>query len=172
MVTKSTIFHVCNHIEGLLFIVTYLHVFWLDLGLDPSGYKHAVHYDEEEEALMNGTEISDEEKYRDCERFKFVCPGATCSREIIVDAVFMGAVSTIRLGNLRIFTWKCCHVKRELLNRSVQCYMMKSLSFGDLHVNPQDFLLKIIDEFSGLNCRRSLPSVPSVYVPTRNVELT
>ncbi|XP_056004368.1 DNA polymerase alpha catalytic subunit-like [Ostrea edulis] len=61
------------------------------LGLDPSGYKHAVHYDEEEEALMNGTEISDEEKYRDCERFKFVCPGATCSREIIVDAVFMGA---------------------------------------------------------------------------------
>ncbi|XP_062567518.1 DNA polymerase alpha catalytic subunit-like [Saccostrea cucullata] len=62
------------------------------LGLDPSGYKHTVHhYDDEEEALLNGAEISDEEKYRNCERFKFTCPGLTCKREIIVDSVFQGA---------------------------------------------------------------------------------
>lgn len=62
-------------------------------GLDPSGYKHTARYDEEDEALLNGTEISDEEKYRDCERFKFVCPIPSCGREIIVDAAFTGAVS-------------------------------------------------------------------------------
>lgn len=62
-------------------------------GLDPSGYKHTARYDEEDEALLNGTEISDEEKYRDCERFKFVCPILVCGREIIVDAAFTGAVS-------------------------------------------------------------------------------
>lgn len=61
------------------------------LGLDPSGYKHTARYDEEDEALLNGTEISDEEKYRDCERFKFVCPIPVCGREIIVDAAFTGA---------------------------------------------------------------------------------
>nr|XP_034328264.1 DNA polymerase alpha catalytic subunit isoform X1 [Crassostrea gigas] len=61
------------------------------LGLDPSGYKHTARYDEEDEALLNGTEISDEEKYRDCERFKFVCPNPLCGREIIVDAAFTGA---------------------------------------------------------------------------------
>uniref|UniRef100_K1Q3A6 DNA polymerase alpha catalytic subunit n=1 Tax=Magallana gigas TaxID=29159 RepID=K1Q3A6_MAGGI len=60
-------------------------------GLDPSGYKHTARYDEEDEALLNGTEISDEEKYRDCERFKFVCPNPLCGREIIVDAAFTGA---------------------------------------------------------------------------------
>lgn len=64
-------------------------------GLDPSGYKHTARYDEEDEALLNGTEISDEEKYRDCERFKFVCPSSICGREIIVDAAFTGAVSIV-----------------------------------------------------------------------------
>lgn len=64
-------------------------------GLDPSGYKHTARYDEEDEALLNGTEISDEEKYRDCERFKFVCPNPLCGREIIVDAAFTGAVSIV-----------------------------------------------------------------------------
>lgn len=45
--------------------------------------------------MLNGTEISDEEKYRDCERFKFVCPSSICGREIIVDAAFTGAVSIV-----------------------------------------------------------------------------
>ncbi|XP_022344658.2 DNA polymerase alpha catalytic subunit-like [Crassostrea virginica] len=61
------------------------------LGLDPSGYKQTARYEEEDEALLNGTEISDEEKFRDCERFKFVCPSSVCGREIVIDAVFTGA---------------------------------------------------------------------------------
>ena len=67
----------------------------LSIGLDPSGYKQTARYEEEDEALLNGTEISDEEKFRDCERFKFVCPSSVCGREIVIDAVFTGAVSRV-----------------------------------------------------------------------------
>ena len=44
----------------------------------------------EEEALL-GAAISDEEKYKDCERFRFKCP--ECQKEIIMDNVFNGTVS-------------------------------------------------------------------------------
>lgn len=64
-------------------------------GLDPSGYKHAAKQEEmdDDDALLGGVEMSDEEKYKDCQRFKFTCPGITCGREIIFDGVFTGAVS-------------------------------------------------------------------------------
>ena len=39
------------------------------------------------------TQLTDEEKYRDAERFKFVCP--KCGTENIYDNVFDGSVSTI-----------------------------------------------------------------------------
>ncbi|XP_052105058.1 DNA polymerase alpha catalytic subunit-like [Mytilus californianus] len=63
------------------------------LGLDPSGYKHAAKQEEmdDDDALLGGVEMSDEEKYKDCHRFKFTCPGPTCGREIIFDGVFTGA---------------------------------------------------------------------------------
>ncbi|VDI33871.1 DNA polymerase alpha subunit A [Mytilus galloprovincialis] len=63
------------------------------LGLDPSGYKHAAKQEEmdDDDALLGGVEMSDEEKYKDCQRFKFTCPGITCGREIIFDGVFTGA---------------------------------------------------------------------------------
>jgi hypothetical protein len=32
--------------------------------------------------------MADEEKYKDCERFKFTCPAVNCGREIIFDSVF------------------------------------------------------------------------------------
>lgn len=64
-------------------------------GLDLLGYKYIVRYDEEDEVLFNGIEIFDEEKYRDCERFKFVCFNLLCGREIIVDVVFIGVVSIV-----------------------------------------------------------------------------
>ena len=45
--------------------------------------------DDEEEDMMCAA-ISDEEKYRDCDRFKFNCPA--CGKEIIIDNVFTGLV--------------------------------------------------------------------------------
>jgi len=43
---------------------------------------------DEDEALL-GTAVSDEEKYRDCARFKYRC--TACGKEIILDSVFSGA---------------------------------------------------------------------------------
>ena len=65
------------------------------IGLDPSGYRQAMRAQEEDDddALLGGTDMSDEEKYKDCDRFKFKCPSSVCGREIIFDNVFSGAVS-------------------------------------------------------------------------------
>ncbi|KAK7499236.1 hypothetical protein BaRGS_00009496, partial [Batillaria attramentaria] len=60
------------------------------LGLDPSGYRHSQHHHgnaDEEDALL-AAQMTEEEKYRDCERFKFVCPAENCGRENIIDCVF------------------------------------------------------------------------------------
>ncbi|KAL5004890.1 hypothetical protein ScPMuIL_018346 [Solemya velum] len=63
------------------------------LGLDPSGYKHASHHGEQDDddAMLGGVQMSEEEKYKDCDRFKFKCPLDDCGREIIFDSVFIGA---------------------------------------------------------------------------------
>nr|KAG5708297.1 hypothetical protein BaRGS_021231 [Batillaria attramentaria] len=42
---------------------------------------------DEEDALL-AAQMTEEEKYRDCERFKFVCPAENCGRENIIDCVF------------------------------------------------------------------------------------
>ena len=52
--------------------------------------------DDDDDALL-GVEMADEEKYKDCERFKFTCPAVNCGREIIFDSVFTGAVSNMTL---------------------------------------------------------------------------
>ena len=61
-------------------------------GLDPSGYRQAMmrEHNGEDEALL-GAALSDEEKYRDCDRFKYKC--TNCGKEIIMDNAFTGAVS-------------------------------------------------------------------------------
>ncbi len=62
-------------------------------GLDPNGYRQAMSRqdEDEEDAMLGGAQISDEEKYRDCDRFKFKCPA--CGKEIIIDNVTTGVVS-------------------------------------------------------------------------------
>ena len=68
-------------------------IFANSLGLDASGYRQAMARAEqhEDEAMLGGSAISDEEKYRDADRLKFACP--ECAKENILDAVFTGAVS-------------------------------------------------------------------------------
>ncbi|ESP04902.1 hypothetical protein LOTGIDRAFT_109334, partial [Lottia gigantea] len=64
------------------------------LGLDPSGYRHAVHHNDEEDALL-GDQLTEEERYKDCDRLKFICPQPTCNKEIIFDSVFSGSEAYI-----------------------------------------------------------------------------
>ncbi|XP_009874137.1 PREDICTED: DNA polymerase alpha catalytic subunit-like, partial [Apaloderma vittatum] len=62
------------------------------VGLDPSQFRvhHHYHKDEENDALVGGpAQLTDEEKYRDCERFKFCC--LKCGTENIYDNVFDGS---------------------------------------------------------------------------------
>uniref|UniRef100_A0A8C0QP38 DNA polymerase n=1 Tax=Chelonoidis abingdonii TaxID=106734 RepID=A0A8C0QP38_CHEAB len=78
---------ICEPIDG---IDSVLIATWL--GLDPSQFKvhHHYHKDEENDALFGGpAQLTDEEKYRDCERFKFSCP--RCGTENIYDNVFDGS---------------------------------------------------------------------------------
>ncbi|NWI21378.1 DPOLA polymerase, partial [Crypturellus soui] len=78
---------ICEPIEG---IDSVLIATWL--GLDPSQFRVQHHYqkDEENDALLGGpAQLTDEEKYRDCERFKFCCP--KCGTENIYDNVFDGS---------------------------------------------------------------------------------
>ena len=80
------------------------HIFLMNLshilGLDPSEYRRQGNQSEhnEEEALL-GAQLSDEEKYRDCDRFKYACKA--CGNLNSVDAVFSGVVSSKAM----FFTW-------------------------------------------------------------------
>uniref|UniRef100_H0XAR0 DNA polymerase n=1 Tax=Otolemur garnettii TaxID=30611 RepID=H0XAR0_OTOGA len=78
---------ICEPIDG---IDSVLIATWLVIGLDPTQFKvHDYHKDEENDALLGGpAQLTDEEKYRDCERFKCPCP--TCGTENIYDNVFDG----------------------------------------------------------------------------------
>lgn len=63
-------------------------------GLDPSQFRAQQQYQREEEAdsmLGAPVQLTDEERYKDCERFTFTCP--QCSTDNIYDSVFEGAVS-------------------------------------------------------------------------------
>ncbi|XP_053436555.1 DNA polymerase alpha catalytic subunit isoform X2 [Nycticebus coucang] len=76
---------ICEPIDG---IDSVLIATWL--GLDPTQFKvHDYHKDEENDALLGGpAQLTDEEKYRDCEKFKCPCP--ICGTENIYDNVFDG----------------------------------------------------------------------------------
>lgn len=71
-------------------------LYFVLIGLDPSQFKvyHHYHKDEESDALLGGpVQLTDEEKYKDCERFTFACP--KCGTENIYDNVFDGSVSIL-----------------------------------------------------------------------------
>lgn len=64
-------------------------------GLDPSQFRTQQRQQREEESdglLGAPAQLTDEERYRDCERFNFTCP--QCRTENIYDNVFEGAVRT------------------------------------------------------------------------------
>ncbi|XP_071838856.1 DNA polymerase alpha catalytic subunit-like [Apostichopus japonicus] len=63
------------------------------LGLDPTGYRHALNRQEDEnDALLGGAAIlDDEERFKDAERFKFICTNQACKKENIIDCVFYGS---------------------------------------------------------------------------------
>ncbi|XP_062039576.1 DNA polymerase alpha catalytic subunit isoform X1 [Lepus europaeus] len=76
---------ICEPIDGIdaVLIATWL-------GLDPTQFRVShYHKDEENDALLGGpAQLTDEEKYKDCEKFKCPCP--TCGTENIYDNVFDG----------------------------------------------------------------------------------
>ncbi|XP_060718299.1 DNA polymerase alpha catalytic subunit isoform X2 [Tachysurus vachellii] len=92
---------ICEPIEGIdaVLIATWL-------GLDPGQFRAQQRQQREEEAdgfLGVPAQLTDEERYRDCERFSFTCP--ECSTENIYDSVFEGAGSVME-PSLK----SCCHV--------------------------------------------------------------
>ncbi|XP_031752563.1 DNA polymerase alpha catalytic subunit isoform X3 [Xenopus tropicalis] len=94
---------ICEPIDG---IDSALIAMWL--GLDPSQFRAHRHHqqDEENDALLGGpSQLTDEEKYRDCERFKFFCP--KCGTENIYDNVFDGSGLQIEPGLKRCSKPEC-----------------------------------------------------------------
>ncbi|XP_069007702.1 DNA polymerase alpha catalytic subunit isoform X1 [Embiotoca jacksoni] len=92
---------ICDPIEG---IDSVLIATWL--GLDPSQFRAQQQYQREEEAdgmLGAPVQLTDEERYKDCERFTFTCP--QCGTDNIYDSVFEGAGQKLE-PSLR----RCCHV--------------------------------------------------------------
>ncbi|XP_061614708.1 DNA polymerase alpha catalytic subunit isoform X2 [Phyllopteryx taeniolatus] len=92
---------ICEPIEGIdgVLIATWL-------GLDPSQFRsHQQHQREEEgDSTLGGPiQLTDEERYKDCERFTFTCP--QCGKENIYESVFEGAGSKLEPSFLR-----CSHV--------------------------------------------------------------
>lgn len=92
---------ICDPIEG---IDSVLIATWL--GLDPSQFRAQQQHQREDEAdgmLGAPVQLTDEERYKDCERFTFTCP--QCGTDNIYDSVFEGAGSKLETSLTR-----CCHV--------------------------------------------------------------
>ncbi|XP_029313855.1 DNA polymerase alpha catalytic subunit isoform X2 [Cottoperca gobio] len=91
---------ICDPIEGIdgVLIATWL-------GLDPGQFRAHQQYQREEEAdgtLGAPVQLTDEERYKDCESFTFSCP--QCGTDNIYDSVFEGAGLKLEPSLLR-----CCH---------------------------------------------------------------
>ncbi|XP_067848908.1 DNA polymerase alpha catalytic subunit isoform X2 [Heptranchias perlo] len=94
------------------------------LGLDPSQFRihHNWDKDEENDALLGGpAQLTDEEKYRDAERFKFVCP--KCGTENIYDNVFDGSGPQIQPSLLH-----CSNIDCDTLPIQYEVQMRNKLS--------------------------------------------
>ncbi|XP_051538703.1 DNA polymerase alpha catalytic subunit isoform X3 [Myxocyprinus asiaticus] len=92
---------ICDPIEGIdaVLIATWL-------GLDPSHFRAQQQQQREDEGdnfLGAPAQLTDEERYRDCEKFTFSCPA--CGTENIYDNVFEGEGSTLQ-PSLK----SCCHI--------------------------------------------------------------
>nr|XP_060626106.1 DNA polymerase alpha catalytic subunit [Anolis sagrei ordinatus] len=104
---------ICEPIDG---IDSVLIAAWL--GLDPSQFKvyHHYHKDEENDDLLGGpVQLTDEEKYKDCERFKFACP--KCGTENLYSSVFNGSDLMIEASLL--------HCTKKECNESPSNYLMQ-----------------------------------------------
>ncbi|XP_053511751.1 DNA polymerase alpha catalytic subunit isoform X2 [Artibeus jamaicensis] len=103
---------ICEPIDGIdaVLIATWL-------GLDPTQFKvHHYHKDEENDALLGGpAQLTDEEKYRDCDRFKCPCP--ECGTENIYDSVFESSGTDMEPSLYRCSNITC---KASPLNSVVQ----------------------------------------------------
>jgi len=69
-------------------------------GLDPSGYRHASSSAaavETEDDLLGGVKVTEEERFKDCERLSVSCPAPGCGRQVVLDAPFTGAVGGLGL---------------------------------------------------------------------------
>ncbi|XP_008146607.2 DNA polymerase alpha catalytic subunit [Eptesicus fuscus] len=103
---------ICEPIDGIdaVLIATWL-------GLDPTQFRvHHYHKDEEKDVLLGGpAQLTDEEKYRDCERFKCPCPA--CGTENIYDSVFEGSGTDMEPSLYRCSNINC---KASPLNFIVQ----------------------------------------------------
>ncbi|XP_020508693.2 DNA polymerase alpha catalytic subunit [Labrus bergylta] len=92
---------ICDPIDGIdgVLIATWL-------GLDPSQFRAHQQYQREDEAdgtLGAPVQLTDEERYKDCERFTFTCP--QCGTDNTYDSVFEGAGSKMEPSLLQ-----CCHI--------------------------------------------------------------
>ncbi|XP_065114338.1 DNA polymerase alpha catalytic subunit [Paramisgurnus dabryanus] len=93
---------ICEPIEGIdaVLIATWL-------GLDPSHFRAQQQHQREDEGdnfLGAPAQLTDEERYRDCEKFTFSCPD--CGTENIYDNVFEGTGSALE-PSLK----SCCHIQ-------------------------------------------------------------
>ncbi|XP_072033839.1 DNA polymerase alpha catalytic subunit-like [Amphiura filiformis] len=137
------------------------------LGLDPSGYRQAArhHHDDEEDALLGGEALmSDEEKYKDADKFKFVCPNPECKRENIIDNVFTGAGPTLECALAHCANKACKIVPLEhitklrnkitlLIRQYVQKYYEGWLVCEDSSCNTRTRCIPINPQRQGLVCR-------------------
>ncbi|XP_032973524.1 DNA polymerase alpha catalytic subunit isoform X2 [Rhinolophus ferrumequinum] len=93
---------ICEPIDGIdaVLIATWL-------GLDPTQFRvHHCLKEEENDDLRGGlAQLTDEEKYRDCERFKCPCP--VCGTENIYDSVFEGSGTDMELSLYRCSNINC-----------------------------------------------------------------
>ncbi|XP_019480791.1 PREDICTED: DNA polymerase alpha catalytic subunit [Hipposideros armiger] len=103
---------ICEPIDG---IDAVLIAMWL--GLDPTQFRvHHYLKEEENDDLRGGlAQLTDEEKYRDCERFKCPCPA--CGTENIYDSVFEGSGTDMEPSLYRCSNINC---KDSPLNFMVQ----------------------------------------------------
>ncbi|XP_073255535.1 DNA polymerase alpha catalytic subunit-like isoform X1 [Porites lutea] len=71
------------------------------LGLDPSGYRgsSALH-DDENDALLGGqAQMTDEERFKDCERFIVKCKRSSCGQETTLELLFKGASNALAVND-------------------------------------------------------------------------
>ncbi|GFR77685.1 DNA polymerase, partial [Elysia marginata] len=102
------------------------------LGLDPSGYRHSVRAEEEEEEDLVTVQLTIEERFRDCERFVFNCPAPTCGRQVVLDAPFTGndtsltpALFSCSNQACRYPLWEAKTRLKNMLQRKIQQHVNK-----------------------------------------------